>query len=79
MERAGNPVNTLILDASCDNPLSKRSRLAKRGLTVGLISPLQVREPLSDAPMPPNSSSISSQVFRAMKKVAWPTWGRLPS
>ena len=34
MERAGNPLNILILDACRDNPLPKRSRSTKRGLTV---------------------------------------------
>ncbi|GAB6051211.1 hypothetical protein JCM17960_00310 [Magnetospira thiophila] len=34
MERAGNPMNIIILDACRDNPLPKRSRSAARGLTV---------------------------------------------
>jgi uncharacterized caspase-like protein len=34
MERAGNPLNIVILDACRDNPLPKRTRSARRGLTV---------------------------------------------
>ena len=34
MQRAGSPLNILILDACRDNPLPQRTRSAKRGLTV---------------------------------------------
>jgi formylglycine-generating enzyme required for sulfatase activity/uncharacterized caspase-like protein len=34
MERAGNSLNIVILDACRDNPLPKRTRSARRGLTV---------------------------------------------
>ncbi len=37
MERAGTPLNIVILDACRDNPLPKRSRSAARGLSVPII------------------------------------------
>lgn len=39
MERAGNPLNIVILDACRDNPLPRRTRSATRGLTVVGIPP----------------------------------------
>ena len=37
MERAGTPLNIVILDACRDNPLPRRTRSAARGLTVPVI------------------------------------------
>lgn len=42
MQRAGNPMNILILDACRDNPLPRRSRSARSGLTAPAL-PKDVR------------------------------------
>ena len=37
MERAGSPLNIVILDACRDNPLPEKIRSAKRGLAMELV------------------------------------------